>query len=657
MDSLKQYLNKQQLEAVNHTKGALLIIAGAGSGKTRVIEYRTLNLVSEGIPPEEILLLTFTRRAAEEMLERASHHNKDCRKVEGGTFHSFAFRQLKKMANAGDINLPKNFSVMDESDSEDLIHISLASLKIEPKQGKIPKKDTLKSIFSMSVNKGLTLEQVLEKYHPQFLEGQEEIREIHKEYTNKKIAKGYLDYDDLLIFLRNALKKDSLRNRWFSKYKFLMVDEYQDTNKLQGEISQLLGQHAGNVMAVGDDAQSIYGFRGATHENIMHFPRLFPNGKVLKLEENYRSTQGILDLANLILQKMESKYKKVLVSGNNLSGPKPNLFVFDSTYDEAEFIASKIAEMKNGGESLRKTAVLFRSSFISIPLQSELARLGINFKVFGGMKFYEMAHMKDLIAFFRVLINSGDELAWNRILGLLPKVGPKTADRIFNQIKNKDWQEIQKINFNDEFKNSQLDYFISNISQIALKAKKINEQIDFLIEVYSPLFREKFDDWQVRQNDFEMLKEIAWKYKNLEDLVADFILESPEKAPTNEDDYLTLSTIHSAKGLEWDNVFLIGAVDGVLPSKFSFVFPEETEEEKRLLYVAITRAKKQLFISMSKRNRTRGFDEWNRLSRFLDDPIILNQMEVLRFSNNEPSYNKKKNYSEWDDDEFNLDYL
>ncbi len=657
MNSFKENLNKTQLEAVNHKDGSLLIIAGAGSGKTRVIEYRALNLVSEGIDPAEILLLTFTKRAAEEMLKRASQHNEQCRFIEGGTFHSFAFRQLKKMSNAGIIDLPHNFTVIDESDSTDIVQAAMNYLGLESKSGRIPKKDTIRKILSMSVNKGLPIEEIVEKYHSQFSDASEDIKEIRKIYSEKKLAKAYLDYDDLLIFLLKALKSDPIRNRWFTKHKFIMVDEYQDTNKLQGEIAFYLGKSHGNVVAVGDDAQSIYGFRGATHANIMNFPRLFPNGKILKLEENYRSTQNILNLANSTLNTMESKYAKRLISAKDKTGEKPQLLIFGSPYDEAEWISQKIREEKESGTDYRDQAVLFRSSFISIPLQSELARQGIPFRVFGGMKFYEMAHMKDLIAFMRVLINKDDELAWIRILGILPKVGPKTAEKIFSRIAaTKDIKSVAESEEVQKIASLEIINLLKTISDVSSETVGVYEKIETLLELYSPYLREKFDDWQIRANDFEMLKEILWKYDSLDDLVGDFVLESPERKSDNEDDFLTLSTIHSAKGLEWNNVFLLGVSDGVLPSKFSFSYPEEIEEEKRLFYVAITRAKNKLFLSMAKSGKSRGLNEWNRLSRFIDDADILSQMDMLKLTIDNYGNSKTTN-NYWDDDEMNLEYF
>ncbi len=656
MESFKKSLNKSQLEAVIHKEGPLLIIAGAGSGKTRVIEYRTLNLISEGVDPSEILLLTFTRRAAEEMLERAAQHNEKCRGVEGGTFHSFAFRQLKKLVHANAISLPKNFTVIDESDSEDLVQMTIRSLGLDQKSGRIPKKDTAKKIISMAINKGLSLEEILEKYYPQFSEATEDIDEIRRVYSQKKEGKGYLDYDDLLISLRNVLKSESIRKSWFSKYKFIMMDEYQDTNKLQGEIGFYLGKPSGNIMAVGDDAQSIYGFRGATHANIMNFPRLFPDGKILKLEENYRSTQNILDLANSVLKKMESKYMKTLISATGLTGEKPQLLVFNNPYEEAEWIVQKIKTNKENGIDYQDQAVLFRSSFISIPLQSELARWGIPFKVFGGLKFYEMAHVKDLIAFLRVLINHKDELAWNRILGLLPKIGPKTIERIFEKIiRHKSLEELVESNDLEEFRSSSILPLFNVLIRASKNDLPVYEKIGVILDFYAPFLREKFDDWQMRSNDFEMLKEIVWKYDSLDDLVADFMLESPEKDSGGGNDVMTLSTIHSAKGLEWNAVFLLGATDGILPSKFSFSYAEEMEEEKRLLYVAVTRAKHKLFITMAKTGKSRGLNEWNRLSRFLDEPEILSAVNVLQFCDNDPRGIKKA--ADWDDDLFNLEYF
>src|SRR3989344_4279889 len=437
-------LNAQQKEAVTTTEGPVLVIAGAGSGKTRVIEYRVAHLLKQGVSPRSILLLTFTRKAAGEMLRRASRHDASAEHVDGGTFHSFAFKMLRRYGER--IGLSGSLSVLDEGDAEEAVHRSAASLglydPVNPakagrgtsKEGRFPKKDTLRSVISASLNKGLDISSILMKDYPHFLHLADDIARVGKRYAAYKREKGYMDYDDLLLFLRELLMDKETLAQLSEQYRYVMVDEYQDTNVLQGDIAYLLGKKNQNVMAVGDDAQSIYGFRGATHENIMNFPKRFPNTTIIKLEENYRSTQEILNVANAVLSDMDNKYAKKLHSAKKEGGGRPHFVCFEQPYREAEWIARKIKEFYDEGVSLSRQAVLFRSSHVSIPLQAELAKRIIPFQVFGGVKFYETAHAKDVMAHLKILLNPRDELAWNRVLMLIPGIGPKTGGRLIAEI-------------------------------------------------------------------------------------------------------------------------------------------------------------------------------------------------------------------------------
>ncbi|MDP3804569.1 MAG: ATP-dependent helicase, partial [Candidatus Omnitrophota bacterium] len=423
---IKKELNASQLAAVAATEGPLLVIAGAGSGKTRVIEYRVMNLIQHNIDPSSILLLTFTRRAAHEMLSRASRHDGRCKDVEGGTFHSFAYKTLKRYART--LGFSDSFSVLDEGDSIDAVWKCAARLKLFDGDKRFPKKDTLRSIISMSINKGVHIEEILDKEYPHFSDYVSEIEDLRKEYAKYKISKNYVDYDDLLVYLKILLADERVRKRVAAKYHYIMVDEYQDTNALQGDIACLLAKEHSNIMVVGDDAQSIYGFRGASHKNIMEFPARFSDCKIIVLEENYRSTQAILDVANSALEGMANKYSKCLVSARGKSGKRPKMLFFKDAYEEAECIAESIKNIEDGGLGLNSQAVLFRSAYISIPLQAELARRNIPYQVFGGLRFYETAHVKDVMAHLRVVANSKDELSWARLLMLIDGIGPKRAD-------------------------------------------------------------------------------------------------------------------------------------------------------------------------------------------------------------------------------------
>ena len=460
-----------------------------------------------------------------------------------------------------------------------------------------------------------------------------------------------------------------------------MVDEYQDTNKLQGDIAHLLAKGHGNIMAVGDDAQSIYGFRGATHANIMDFPKRFGSCKVIKLEENYRSSQYILDLANCVMQDMESKYSKCLVAARENFGEKPKLIFFKDQYDEAEWIATKILELRDAGVDLHEQAVLFRSAYISILLQAELSKRNIPYQVFGGLKFYETAHVKDLLSHLKIIANAKDELAWDRALSLIQGIGPKTSLRILNELSpypDLD-QAIEKV-LKDYDKKYKYSVSLNKLSFALKKARdeagSIEEIYGIMLDYYLPLLKDKFDDWPMRLNDLETLRDVVAGYESLDSLLADFAIESPERsvlkaeAAMREDERpITLSTIHSAKGLEWNSVFLIGLSDGILPNSLALGEKGGVEEERRIFYVAVTRAKDNLFLSMHHEGNRGGITQFNKISRFVDTPGVLESVEkhAVNFrgsgyhldeneEDGEPVYNKKmlleKIMGYFDGDEF-----
>jgi DNA helicase II / ATP-dependent DNA helicase PcrA len=637
MDDLKKELNASQLAAVNATDGPLLVIAGAGSGKTRVIEYRVLNLVQSGIDPSSILLLTFTRRAAHEMLSRASRHDHRCKDVDGGTFHSFAYGRLKRYAAT--LGFTNTFSVLDEGDAADAVWKCAYTLKLFEGEKRFPKKDTLRAIISMCVNKNKHVEEIVEKEYPHFRDYVADIERLRKLYAKYKIAKNYVDYDDLLVYLKILLENDGIRKRICRKYRYLMVDEYQDTNAMQGDITCLLAREHSNVMAVGDDAQSIYGFRGASHENIMAFPGKFPGCKIIVLEENYRSTQGILDVANASLENMTNKYSKCLVSAKEEKGARPSMMLFKDAYEEAEWIAGRIRELEDEGIGLAAQAVLFRSAYVSIPLQAELSRLNIPYQVYGGLKFYETAHVKDVMAHLRIIANLKDELSWSRVLMLIDGIGPKRAQGLTDEI-------MACASFNDVVEKVFYKYKAAHVYSKGLmklasalrgaydKTCAPGSQFEIVIDYYDAILKSKFDDWHIRINDLAALKQVSSRYRHLEDILADLAIESPERgvaavapeAPHNEDT-LTLSTIHSAKGLEWDTVFLMGLVEGVLPISFALDSEEEIEEEHRLFYVGITRAKHRLYLSLHHEGTRGGITQFNKISRFLDNANILSKVD------------------------------
>ncbi|MGB4520520.1 MAG: ATP-dependent helicase, partial [Candidatus Omnitrophota bacterium] len=431
--SFKQELNPSQLEAVESIDGPHLIIAGAGSGKTRILVYRVANLVQKGVRPDEILLLTFTRKAAQEMLHRASQLlDERCAKVSGGTFHSFANSILRKYAAV--FQIANNFSILDQSDAEDTVNLLRTQLGYHKFKERFPRKKAILEVISKSINKSENLESVLYNEYPQFIEWSQEVKKIRDAYTGYKLSKSLLDYDDLLVYLKDLLlKHDNIRCSLSRKYRYIMVDEYQDTNKLQAQIVYLLASEHKNVMVVGDDSQSIYSFRGANFKNIIDFPKIFKDTKIIKLEENYRSIQPILNLTNEVIKNADEKFEKTLFTRKKGT----NLPVFVDAEDEnaqSKYIADKILELRETGMELKDIAVLFRSGWHSNDLEIELTNRNIPFIKYGGQKFVEAAHIKDIISYLRIASNIFDAVSWHRALLLIKGVGPKTAGRVIDEI-------------------------------------------------------------------------------------------------------------------------------------------------------------------------------------------------------------------------------
>ena len=637
MIDFERELNPSQLNAVQTIDGPLLVIAGAGSGKTRVIEYRVLYLVHKGIAPQSILLLTFTRKAAAQMLARASSHDVRCNYVEGGTFHSFAYRILKKYA--GRLGF-EAFTILDEADAENAVNLCVGKLGLGEKDKRFPRKDTLRKIISMSINKNKKIDDIVDTEYPNFTDHVAAIEKIRDEYRRYKQEKSYFDYDDLLVYLSILLSRyEDIRKEVSGKYRYIMVDEYQDTNKLQADITYLLAQDHCNCMAVGDDAQSIYGFRGASHENIMEFPKRFSGTRIIKLEANYRSSQPILDVANAVLRNMRTKFDKDLFSATEHRGGKPELLFFQDNSAEAEWISQKILDLRSDGMDLSKQAVLFRSAYISILLQMELTRKGIPFQVFGGMKFYETGHVKDLLAHLKVVLNPHDEISWSRLLTLIEGIGPRTASKIISDIDTcKTLPEITKNVLRGAYSQHKygrsLDKLADALDKAANSTGTLESKVDKICDYYDPILKERFDDWNQRINDLQALKQISQRYSSLQDFLAEFCLEPPDygvakagsRTPDDEKP-LTLSTIHSAKGLEWECVFLIGLIDGILPVSFSLEDESRIEEEHRLFYVGLTRAKSQLYLSVHHEGNGIGMNGFNKVSRFLESGEVLRRLD------------------------------
>jgi len=626
----KNELNKAQLEAVESINGPYLVIAGAGSGKTRVLVHRVAYLVEQGVRPDQILLLTFTRRAAEEMLRRASLLlDERCKKISGGTFHSFANMILRKYAKLLEIN--NNFTILDQADAEDTVNLVRTQLGYNKSEKRFPRKHAILEVISKSVNKSEDISDVLYDEYPQFMEFGEEIKNIRQEYNKYKRQKSLLDYDDLLVFLKNLLSKhEDVRASLSAKYKYIMVDEYQDTNKLQAHIACLLAADHTNIMVVGDDAQSIYSFRGANFKNIIDFPKIFKNTKVITLEENYRSTQPILNLTNAVISQAKEKFEKHLYTKKK-EGNMPIFLDCPDENSQSRYVADKILELREEGLGLKDIAVLFRSGWHSNDLEIELASRNIPFAKYGGQKFVEAAHIKDLLSYLRIAYNALDQVSWLRALLLIPKIGPKTATKIIETViddtKDKGWLD----------KNGELVRLLELLQSVNCQCDAPAKIIEKFLSYYQPLLKIKYDDFNKRLNDLDSLLRIADRYKTTEQFLVDMALEPPERSLVEagkrdrDDSPLILSTIHSAKGLEWHTVFLIYVAEGHLPSYLSLETDDQIEEERRLFYVAATRAKVNLFLLKPHIDRSpRSFMDgggsvFTQVSRFLDQGGLINK--------------------------------
>ena len=622
----KEELNPSQYEAAVTHQGPLLVLAGAGSGKTRTLVFRVARMVEEGIDPASILLMTFTRRAAEEMLQRVEALlGSRCDRVTGGTFHSFANTILRRYAQL--LGLANAFTILDRSDSEDVINLIRSRMGLDKKERRFPRKQTIMEILSLAANKTCGVAAVLDEQFPHLFNELDELGQIEEYYRNYKHERSLLDYDDLLTYLCDLLRgHPELAERLSHTFRYIMVDEYQDTNRLQADIVRLLAHSHDNVMAVGDDAQSIYSFRGATVRNIFEFPNLFPNTKVIKLEENYRSTQPILDLSNEIILQAKESYTKNLFTRRE-AGIKPVLVEAESERYQSRFVAQKILELHESGVPLPEMAVLFRSSFHSFDLEIELSKRNIQFVKRGGFKFIETTHIKDVLAHLRIIANPQDAVSWYRVLLLLDGVGPKSSEAILAHVLDGPDQFQGLATYRGR---GTVTAALKNLAEALQQAKaeelKPAEQLEIIVRYYLPILKRRHrDDSPKRQKDLEHFTIITERYRSLDRMLSDMALEPPTNSVDNvlatqgeDEGLLTLSTIHSAKGLEWHSVFIIWAVEGRFPSLYN-KDDDELEEERRLMYVAATRAKENLFITypINIFDRATGM-VLSRPSRFLD---------------------------------------
>jgi len=631
-------LNTVQLEAVEYKEGPLLVIAGAGSGKTRTITYRVARLVEEGVPPESILLLTFTRKASQEMLARAAELLDDrCARVAGGTFHSFANMVLRRHARR--FGYTAGFSILDRTDSESLMGIIRKEMGSSTRTRSFPKKQTLANIFSRAINKGQAIEDIVYDDYPHFISCLDDMLALATTYHQRKIEHQFLDYDDLLIYLQRLLvQHPDIRDRLSETYRYVMVDEYQDTNHIQADIVYRLGEDHRNVMVVGDDSQSIYAFRGANFENIFRFPEMFSETKIIRLEENYRSIQPVLTLTNCLIEQAQQKFSKTLFT-RKTGGDLPVLVAAGDENTQSRYIVEKILEFREQQVPLEQIAILFRAGFHSFDLEIELGRENIPFVKYGGFKFVESAHIKDVLAHLKVIANPTDRVSWYRILLLIDKIGPKTAQIVYNAIQNEGAGYSGFLSIRPKSRNPEgienLKSLFSTLENEDMSPAHIGEAI---LAYYFPLLRDRYDDYPKRAKDLEQLLSIMERYGDIGEFLADMALEPPTAVMENTlstqpptQDHLVLSTVHSAKGLEWQVVFVIWALDGRFPSIHALRNESELEEELRLMYVAATRAKESLHFTYPIQGYDRSADMFlTRPSRFLEYlPMdVLERLEV-----------------------------
>ena len=624
-------LNEAQHKAATHPDGPLLIVAGAGTGKTRTLVYRVAHLIERGVRPERILLLTFTRRSAQEMLARAEKLvGNTSRSVHGGTFHGTAHRLLRRFGP--EAGFPGDFTILDQGDAEDLMGLSRSALGLSDKTKRFPKKETLHHVYSRHVNTDWPVGAILREEYPRFIEFEDDFARVFADYTQRKQARDLLDYDDLLLYWALMLESvPAIADKVAGLYDHLLVDEYQDTNLLQARILKGMCRLHRNITVVGDDAQSIYAFRGATVRNILDFPRDHLGAKVVTLEQNYRSTQPILDATNLLISRAEERYSKELFT-RRTGGEKPWLVTAQDEHQQTRFVVDRILELHEEGTPLREMAVLFRAGYMSADLEIELTARNIPFEKWGGLKFLEAAHVKDVLAFLRVLENPRDEVSWYRLLLLMPGIGETTARNAVESMIDAAWSHEAFGRFQPPPRaRAAHGALVQLLADLRAGANKdegaVAREIARVRMLYDDILRERYDRVEPRLSDLDRLQVIAGGYPDRSAFLTVLALDPPASSTDlgfgsdSEDDTLVLSTAHSAKGREWDATFVIWAVDGWFPMARALGSDEAIEEERRLMYVAMTRARNHLAVSYPVNvYETRRGADYNlaQTSRFLD---------------------------------------
>jgi len=647
-------LNEQQLAAVTAPPGPILVIAGAGSGKTRTLTYRVAYLLENGIDPRNILLLTFTNKAAREMLNRVANLLPvDASGLWGGTFHSVGNRILRRHGTT--LGYSSGFTIMDREDQKDLINTVVASAGIDPKEIRFPKGDVLAEIFSFVVNTEMPLEGLLAEKFPYFLPLLDKIQDVRDRYEKKKKATNSVDFDDLLQkTLVMFQQHERIAEIYRRQFQFILVDEYQDTNKIQADLVDLLAHDHRNLMVVGDDAQSIYSWRGANFQNILEFPKRYPDAQVFKIEMNYRSVPEVLEVANAAIAANVRQFRKHLSATRESKTLKPALVALNDSSEQARFVAQRILELRDENIDLNDVAVLYRAHYHALELQLELSRRGIPYQITSGIRFFEQAHIKDVTSFIRFIANPRDEVAFNRMVKLLPGIGNRTAENLWRTWEagvvaagvDRGFEEesapVEVIPQSRDYKFGER-FLAMNVpakskkmwTQLAHTLDEIapggepnppSEMITSVVEaIYDDYAKVNFANYQLRREDLDQLAAFARQFKDVHEFLSQLALISnvdAEAAPgqTNEKEVVNLSSVHQAKGLEFHAVFVIWLTDGMFPSSRSLDTRDALEEERRLFYVAITRARDELYLTYPHMRLSGGYgDVFQRPSRFLQE--------------------------------------
>ncbi len=600
----QENLNPQQLKVIEEADGPSLVLAGAGSGKTRVLIYRLAYLLEKGIHPSRILLVTFTNKAAQHMLHRAEALLKmTLVDLWAGTFHHIGNLILRRECHL--LGYSSNFTIIDKEDAKDLIHDCIEELKLS-QASFFPKKDVISTIWSLAVNSLKEIDEILATFYPHLVEFAPHIKRVINRYVEKKKKANIMDFDDLLWNWLKVMENKEVGEKYSRQFEYILVDEYQDTNRIQFEILKKLACVNKNILVVGDDAQSIYSFRAACIDNILDFPKDFRQAKIFKLEINYRSTPQILNLANEIIKHNLKQFPKKLTAVKK-DGNLPCVVKTEDVYTQAQFVGQKILDLLQEGIPLKEIAVLFRSRYQSLELEMELLKRNIPYVVRGGLRFFEQAHIKDILSYLKFTINPKDELSFKRAISLHKGIGRGYALKIWEKLakENLSLKEVEKT-----LPKKQKEGFKEFIKIVeGIKNKPPKEAIKFILEFYKDYCYLSFDNPEDRMLDLEELAKLASLYPTTKRFLAEISSYEEFKGETivggkDNDEILVLSTIHQAKGLEWEVVFLIGVVDGEFPHPKAYQEKSFLEEERRLFYVATTRAKNQLYITYPQRRYT-----------------------------------------------------